>query len=349
MNIRFHFAKRTFLKRRGQIYKQMAFALRKDQPPKAEIEAMADSAKALKSPVEPVYREWLYQLEHKTAGNVSKAMRGTIPRSEYALLASAEETGRLAQGLEFLTRSVREIEEMQQAIFDSCRTAIIPTILLLGMILGIDAFFFPSIEESLPRKSWPFLTKLVAGIAHDMGSIVAVAALFGPGVVAVWVFALPRWTGRGRKVLEATVLFSKYRDYLCCLFLVNLQFLMEANLPPRDALERIFKASSPYMRWHLNTMLDAIVSRGMDVGAAITSTGLFNASLSELMANYARWSDWHTQIGDIAASALELISRDVKRMGPRIETGVKLVFGVVVLIVMGAGGLAMAKLLTIGL
>jgi type II secretory pathway component PulF len=327
----------------------MAFALRKDQTPKGEFEAMADSAKNLKSPLEAVYREWIYQLEHKTAGNVSQALRTTIPQSEYVLLASAEETSSLAQGLEFVARSVDRIEEMRRVIVDALRIAILPVIMLFGIIYGVDAFFFPSIEESLPRKSWPFVTKFVADVAHDVGSIVVVLSVLIPALLALWSYLLPRLTGKMRRLAELTVFFNKYRDYSCCLFLVNMQFLMDANLPPREALERILKSSSPYMRWHLNLMLDAIVTRGMEVGKALTSTGLFNASLTELMADYARWSDWHTQIGDIAASALELVARDVKRMGPRIENAVKLTLGSVVLIVLAAGGLAMSKLLAVGL
>jgi len=349
LNIRFFFAKSTFLAQRALIYKQMAFALRKDQPPKGEIEAMAESAKKLKSPLEPVYREWLYQLEHKTAGNVSQALRSTIPQSEYALLASAEETSSLADGLEFVAKSVDRIEEMRRVIVDALRIAILPVIMLFGIVYGVDAFFFPSVEESLPRKSWPFVTKVVADVAHDMGSIVLVLSVVVPGLLALWAYLLPRLTGKMRRVLELTVFFSKYRDYSCCLFLVNMQFLMGAGVMPRDALERILRASSPYMRWHLNQMLDAIVTRGMEVGEALTSTGLFNPSLTELMTNYARWSDWHTQIGDIASSALELVARDVKRMGPRIENAVKLTLGCVILIVLAAGGLAMSKLLSVGL
>lgn len=349
MKFKLLLARTAFLKRRALIYKQMAFALRKDQTPRGEFEAMANNARQLKSPVEPIYREWLYQLEHKTAGNVSQAMRETVPDSEFALLASAEETSRLAEGLDFVAKTVDRIEEMRRVIVTALRTAIVPLIMLLAIVYGVDAFFFPSIEESLPRKSWPFITKLVANVAQDMGQIVVVLSVIVPALAIAWAKALPKWTGARRRIAEKTFLFSKYRDYMCCLFLVNMQFLMEANLPPKEALERIHRSSTPYMRWHLNQMLDAIVSRGMDVGQALISTGLFNATLTELMMNYSRWSDWHTQIGDIATSSLEIVAKDVEQMGPKIDTAIKLTIGAVVMTVLGAGGLAMSKLLALGL
>jgi type II secretory pathway component PulF len=349
MNLSLLLARRAFLARRAMVYKQLSFALSKDAHPRTEFMALLSNARRRKSTLAPIYQEWCEQLGGKAAGKMALAMRRTIPASEYALLASAEETGRMKEGLHFMAKSVAQIEEMRVAIVNAFRSVILPVLLLVSLVWSTDAFFFPMVEGSLERKSWPYVTKLIANIAHDIGTITTFAAVLAPLLVGWWIYLLPRWTGPWRRVCERTVLFSKYRDYMCCLFLVNLHFLMDAGHPPRAALERMRSLSNRYMRSHIDTMLQHIVERSINVGDGILASGLFNEDLAEIMSNYARWSDWHRQIGSIAESALTLVTADVKRLGPLIQDLLHLTIGVCAMVVFAAGALVISKVLMVGM
>lgn len=349
MSISLIFAKQAFQSRRANAYRLLAFALGKGASPMEEFEALLKTAKERKSRFVPIYHEWLTQLTGSAAGKMALSMRNTIPASEYALLASAEQTGRMKEGLEFMAGSVSQIEEMRSAISRALTSVMLPVLLLVSLIWGVDQYFFPSVEESVARKSWPFLSKVVADMAHHIGSIVAAGVVVVPVLLMLWIWSLPRLTGPWRRVLEMTVFYNKYRDYMCCIFLVNLQFLMDAGHSPLEALERIAALSNGYMKWHIEKMLHQIVTRSINVGDALLSTGLFNRDLAELMSNYARWADWHEQIGSIAKSALKIVTDDVSRLGPSVQAWLKLAVGGILLVVFGAGALALSKVLLVGL
>ena len=340
-------AKAIFLKRRSKIYSQMAFSLGHDAHPPTEIKDMYKLAKRRGSPVAAVYRSWYEQISGKAAGRVALAMQGTIPTTEYALLASAEETHKLAQGFHFLSDAVTKIEEMRHAISSAFKKVWLPGAMLVGIFVGCDKFFYPTLEESLPRKSWPFLTKAVSGFASEIASVIGIMAILIPCLVAIWYYSLSRWTGRSRGIAEKTVIYSKYRDFQCALFMVNLAFLMEANHSPREALMRIFEHSNKYIRWHIQGMLDKLNKSASNAGEALVCTGLFNEEVGDLLSNYARWGDWHKKIREIANSALQVVTDDIKRFGPTLDNGLQLLIGLCVMIVFASGAVAIVEVMAL--
>lgn len=339
-------AKALFVKRRSKIYSQMAFSLGHGAHPPSEIKEMYRMAKRRGSAVAPVYRSWHEKITGKAAGRIALAMQGTIPTTEYALLASAEETHKLPHGLHFLSDAVTKIDEMRIAITSAFKKVWLPGAMMIGLLMGIDAFFYPTLEESLPRKSWPFLTKLVSGIASEVASIVGVLAVVVPLIVAAWYYSLSRWTGQGRALAERTIFYSKYRDFQCALFMVNLAFLMESDHAPREALSRISEHSNKYMRWHIQGMLDKLNKSASNAGEALVCTGLFNAEIGDLLSNYARWGDWYTKIREIANISLQVVTDDIKRFGPTLENGLQLLIGLSVMIVFASGAVAIIELMS---
>jgi len=339
-------ARSVFLKRRSKIYSQMAFSLGHDAHPPTEIKAMYQMARRRQSAVAAVYRSWHEQITGKAAGRVALAMQGTVPTTEYSLLASAEETHKLADGFFFLSDAVTKIDEMRRAITGAFKKVWLPAAMLFGLFAGCDAFFYPTLEESLPRKSWPFLTKFIAEIAHQIGSIVGILAILVPVIVAIWFFSLSRWTGKGRALAEKTIFYSKYRDFQCALFMVNLAFLMVADHPPREALLRMYEHSNSYIRFHIQGILDKLNKNASNAGEALVSTGLFNEEIGDLLSNYARWGDWHKKIREIADTSLNVVTEDIKKFGPTLEHGLQLLIGLAVMIVFASGAVAIVQLMS---
>lgn len=340
-------AKSVFIKRRSKIYSQMAFSLGHDAHPLTEIKEMYKMAKRRGSAIAPVYRAWQEQMTGKAAGRVALAMQGTIPTTEYALLASAEETHKLPQGLHFLADAVTKIDEMRIAITGAFKKIWLPGAMLIGLFVGCDMFFYPTLEESLPRTSWPMLTKIIAGFSSEIVSIVGLLAFIIPLAVAAWYYSLSRWTGKGRAVAEKTIFYSKYRDFQCALFMVNLAFLMESDHAPREALNRISAHSNKYMRWHIQGMIDKLNKSASNAGEALVCTGLFNAEIGDLLSNYARWGDWHKKIREIANTSLQVVTEDIKRFGPSLDNGLQLLIGLCVMIVFASGAVAIIELMAL--
>jgi type II secretory pathway component PulF len=241
---------------------------------------------------------------------------------------------------------VSQVEEMREAIVSAFMSVWLPVAMLIGLFAGVDAYFFPTIEDSMPRKDWPFITKMVASIAHNISSVVGVGTIVLAVLVALWLYSLPRWHGTGRQLAEKTLFYSKYRDYQCALFLVNLAFLMEANFAIRESLEKISMHVNGYMKSHVDGILAKLNKDATNSGEALVSTGLFSEELADLMTNYTRWHDWHTQIRGISDAALTIVTRDVKKLGPSIQSGLQLVLGVCVMVVFASGAMASVKILT---
>lgn len=342
--IRFFLGRRVFLKRRIQIYAQMAFALEHDANIKAEIHEMLRVAAMRGSALEPVYLRWEHNYEHK-AGKLSAAMRGTVSDSEVGLIASAEETRHLVPAFYFLSKAVKQINAMQESISKAIRAVILPALLLVGLFYGIDSGFFPNIEESLPRREWGMLPRAVATFCHHISLFLLIATLIAVPGFYFWVRSLPKWTGTTRRYLEKTIFYGKYRDQQCGMFLMNLAFLMQAELPLRASLEKMLVHATPYIRSHLRVMLKKLDKDATNAGVALVSTGLFNEELGDLLTNYARWSNWHTQIGEIASNAMEIVTKDIVDLSPRIEDALKITIGFVLFIVISTVGLIIMAML----
>lgn len=340
------FARYAFNSRRAEIYRKMAFAFQRGGTPKTEFAAYYKNAKEYKSALTPIYRDWHESLRGSAAGRMALAMKGTIPDSDYSLIAVAEENMSLPDGLEFLAISVERVNEMRSSLVDAVRFVALPMLLIIGGVLGIDAYFFPLLEETVARRDWPIVTKLVASVAHQMGSIATLTVALMPALIFLWLWSLPRLKGKPRIYLEKLpLLYSKYRDYQCVMFQMNLAFLREANVSPRVALVRIQKFSTPYMAWHIERMLSRLTKKAENFGDVLVSSGLFNKDLAELLSDYSRYTDWHTQMRTIANSSLNIVAADVKKLGPRLQTTLQLSIGALMFTIMAAAAAAMAKVM----
>jgi len=343
--IQFWMMRKTFARRKSQIYAQMAFAMEHDTNIRDELENMVKVARVRKSDMYPVYQRWLNLYRGKASGRLSQSMADTVSKAELSLISSAEETQHLAEGFRFLAKSTKQISEMQRAVLGALTSIILPLLMLIGLMLGIDNFFFPIVEESIPKAEWGFVPTLVAKISHNIASLIGAGLVILPIVFVFWYRSLSRWSGNGRLFAEKTFFYNKYRDFNCAIFLVNLAFLMEAGKPPREALETILGNSSNYIKWHLSKMLQNMDKDARNMGGVLVSTGLFSQQLGDLLTNYARWTDWHTQISDIAFSALDLVVSDVLEVAPKVQEGLKLMVGLVVFLVMGTVGLIVMTLM----
>lgn len=329
---------RRFQKLRPQIYAQMAFALEHDANVRGELEDMVKVAKYRKSAMLPVYQNWLDNYKGKAAGRLSASMAQTVSREEISLIASAEETQKLASGFRFLSESTAKIANMQKAITSAVRSIFVPSAMLVGLLYGIDEQFFPVVAESIPREEWGTLPTMVSRISHNISTLIAFGAVVAPALYVAWKYSLTHWTGKTRLLFEKTILYSKYRDFHCAVFLVNLAFLMEAGKPPREALEKIYEKSSNYLKWHIGNMLKKMDRNASNMGEVLVSTGLFSEALGDLLTNYSRWTDWHTQISEIAYTALKIVTDDVLEMSPRVQEGLKAVVGLIVFLVLATVG-----------
>jgi type II secretory pathway component PulF len=344
------FATRTFRARRAAIYQKMAFGLKRGGTPSGELKAMYANSVRRRSSLAPVYKYWHESLRGRAAGRLARAMQYTIPESEYGLLRIAEDNQALAHGFDFLSVSVKRVNEMRRSFIDALRSVAIPVVLLCGLIIGIDIYFFPLVEDTLPRREWPVLTRLVASVAHQMGSILTGLVFAMPLLLAAWAWSLPRLTGPLRTAAEhIPLLYTKYRDFQCVIFQVNLAFLREANVSPRSALEKIESIATPYMRSHVQAMLGKLNKEATNFGDVLVSTGLFKPDLADLISDYARWPDWQTQMRSIADTSLDIVTDEVKRFGPLIQQILQVVIGVIIFIIMAASAAAMIKTMGKGL
>lgn len=331
-------ARGRFERRKPQIYKQIAFALERNASIKSEIQKMHQVAVSRGSSMEPIYALWKLNYE-KSSGYFAAAIKGTTSVSEQTLIACAEQTQRLASGLSFLSDAIQQINVMQSAIRSAVWSNVLPFFLLIALFYGIDIGFFHAIEGSFPKNQWGPIPNLVASFASNITKFLSVFVFVCPALVAYWFYSLPRLTGKPRRILEKTVFYSKYRDQQCAMFLKNLAFLMNAQMKPYQAIETIMANSSPYMAHHAQLILSKMGRDSSNLGVAMTSTGLFNEELGDLVAGYLTWQDWHKEIDSIAKLAMDSVTEDVLALSPKIQESIKLIIGFTLFIVMSSVGM----------
>lgn len=319
-------AKRSFQNRRAEVYDSIAFGLAHERSnPKIEINALLEKSRALNSKVTPIYEKWSF--EFLRYPSLSKSIAGTVPESERTLIASAEETQNLKEGLTFLARFIRKIDEVSGQIFRALGSIAPKVVILVFLIFFISDYFIPSIQETVGNKL-SASAKVSVQAFHYSKIFIAWGILGLSALLAfVWYPSLAKWTGKTRRRFEFIIFYSKYRDIQAALLLMNIAFLTQSHFTERRSLETIRKNATPYIKWHIDEMLSNMNRNATDFGRILISTGLFNRELSELILSYTRWTDWHTQLEKIASQALDIVVRDLKKVSENLSTWLTSFFG----------------------
>jgi len=97
--------------------------------------------------------------------------------------------------------------------------------------------------------------RTIAEVSQAWGAQVLVALLLGFGAL-LW--SLPRWRGAGRLRVEGWPVFGLYRDFQAGMLISAMAMLLKTGETLQGSIDDIAQRASPWMRWHLARVLDAL-------------------------------------------------------------------------------------------
>ena len=195
------------------------------------------------------------------ASRVSHLLEGVVPRSDAMLLAAVDRAADKPQALRALADA---IDKQQQMLRLMVSYSVLPTITipicyalisLLGkVILVIDEATPVYAREALweGMNGW---ARTIAAFAQDWG--LESSIVLALGLVAV-LWSLPRWRGAWRLRVENWPVYGLYRDFQAGMLFSSMAMLLKTGETLQGSIDDLTQRASPWMRWHLGRIVDAL-------------------------------------------------------------------------------------------
>ncbi len=197
----------------------------------------------------------------ENASRVSHLLEGVVPRSDAMLLTAVDRAADKPQALRALADAIDKQQQMLSLLL-SCSVLPMITIpicyaliALLGkVILVIDAATPVYAQDALweGMNGW---ARVIAAFAQDWGAQTLV--VLGVALAAV-LWSLPRWRGAPRLRVEGWPVYSLYRDFQAGMLFSSMAMMLQTGETLQGSLDDLTQRASPWMRWHLGRVIDAL-------------------------------------------------------------------------------------------
>ena len=195
------------------------------------------------------------------ASRVSHLLEGVVPRSDAMLLTAVDRAADKPQALRALADAIDKQQQMLRLLlsYSALPMITIPIcyalIALLGkVILVIDAATPVYAQDALweGMNGW---ARVIATFAQDWGAQTLIA--LGVGLAAV-LWSLPRWRGAPRLRVEGWPIYSLYRDFQAGMLFSSMAMMLKTGETLQGSIDDVTQRASPWMRWHLGRVIDAL-------------------------------------------------------------------------------------------
>ena len=195
------------------------------------------------------------------ASRVSHLLEGVVPRSDGMLLAAVDRAADKPQALRSLGDAIDKQRQMLRLMlsYSALPAVTIPICYALIALLGKVILV---IDEATPVYAQDALWEGMNGWAKDIATF---AASWGPqtlvavaaGFTAV-LWSLPRWRGAGRLRVEGWPVYGLYRDFQAGMLFSSMAMLLKTGETLQGSIDDVTQRASPWMRWHLGRVVDAL-------------------------------------------------------------------------------------------
>ncbi|PRH40436.1 hypothetical protein C6T65_21130 [Burkholderia vietnamiensis] len=204
-------------------------------------------------------------------GQVEKAVRGgrsftvamgtSLSPMERTIIGSGERSSMLPSAMRMVLELQQMLGDIRWQFVSSMSQPVVYVLAIYGFLLVLGGFVVPQYEMFYPAEKWTGwaavmlgLSKVATGWAPLAALVVFVVAL----VTIVW--ALPRWTGRGRVFADKYVFpFNSYRYVSETAWLLTFAVLLKSGVIDKSALSEQMQFGSPWLASRLKPIRDGIV------------------------------------------------------------------------------------------
>lgn len=315
---------RRFKTARADFYEDLAAALDDKAVLSEELVIREKRLTRVRPKEAALYRFWHGRMDSMS---FTGALKGTVPALDHLILSAYESSGSLSDGLRYTANMIRQLDELNRALWASIAIPLLLFAMITTMLYGYSLYLIPILEQVIPPESWPFLGKVmyqVAAFATGWGVAVLAAALAAGGWV---VYALPRTVGEPRLKLERHLsVFQAYRDYYAAVFLVSLSAMLQSGASLLTGLESVRQLGNPWLRWHIQRIVRALNHTAGNPAQAF-NTGLFSQDLYHRISDYGKRSVFSSALSKIGNQVVDRLSKSLKRRAGRLNLLLLLVCG----------------------
>ncbi|KVO15202.1 type II secretion system F family protein [Burkholderia ubonensis] len=327
--VKLAFTIRRFRSTREKFYIDLAEAIKDKEPTAKFLSIRLTRAIKQKDPYGRLYQIFLERLDQK-GGSLSHMVSGIVPDTDLLVIASIEARGDLDEGLRFLATTIKSQRAMTAEMAAAMLVPALVTTVCLGFIGMLSFFVIPVYETIVPPEKWNSMGKsiyAVSYVARHYGLIVLIAA-----AAILWRFkwSIPNWRGRRRAKVDNYIPYRVFRDYYGSIFMVALASLMVSGETLVRSLEKLKRRAKPWLRWHINTILNRLLTENLSYGEAF-ATGIFGQELSNRLIDQSRRSsDFNQVIKKMGVEGIEEAREQVRKSAKSLNIALIFVLGGVV-------------------
>jgi type II secretory pathway component PulF len=187
----------------------------------------------------------------------------------------------MAEGLLFLSETVVKTD----AMVGTMKKAVIYPVGLLSvfslLLVGFSLKAVPILSQLSPPSQWPMMGQKLYSVSEFITESGVWLAVGMVGLLLAFFFSLPRWTGPVRKRFDNWLPLNLYRDFASSMLMISLASLMRSGISLRSSLERTYKNSSPWGKWHIRQILINLSKPSSGSFGKAFSTGLFDQEMED--------------------------------------------------------------------
>lgn len=295
---------------RVNFYSDLADALERKVAMRNFLETQYNNCEMLKDKTGmAVFRHLLLRLHAGFGTSFRDLLASVVPKSDLMLLRAVDDAS-AGRKVEALHAVVKAIEFQQRSIKTVLIQLGMPAIIVpgVGALSYVLALTVQQISTSSPPEVWEgfngFVKWLALFLLHNGLWVMLGTAVF----IAVFIWSLPRWTGKWRLKADDMVGYSLYRDYSAAVLLSMMSMMLTAGKTIKEAVEMLRQDANPWLRWQLNRILLSLQDNPQDYMAAF-SRGVMpknvRARLASLMDSAKSFDQVLTIIGDKEIGKLE--------------------------------------------
>jgi hypothetical protein len=314
-----HMARQQLRARRGGFYFDLGATLQERVPLITTLRKYESRARNRSPMTAPMYMAMLKGIQ---GGSLSQALQGVATPAEQTLIDATQGGGdvTMAEGLLYLSEVVEKTDKM----VNTMRKAVIYPLSLLSIFCVLLAMFalkaVPVLAELMPPEQWPPSGQVLHSISTTIANHGLWMVCGFVSVVLLFLYSLPRWTGRMRTLADRCFPFSMYRDYAGSMLLISLSSMMRSGVSLRSALERTMKFASPWTRWHVRRILSNLSKPNTPFFGQAFSTGVLNRELEDRVQDASERRDPVDAFVRMGSGSIDRMVKDMEQRSSKVNS-----------------------------
>jgi hypothetical protein len=132
-----------------------------------------------------------------------------------------------------------------------------------------------------------------------------------------------------RKQFDKYLPFNLYRDYASSMMMISLASLMRSGISLRSSLERTYKNSSPWGKWHIRQILINLSNPNKGTFGQAFTTGLFDQDMEDRVQDASERSNPIEAFIHIGVGSIDRMILRIEKRAQQLNTILMVVCGVI--------------------